>query len=220
MKKVFIFSIAILLFCCALSLPVQGAGDFDTIRGHLNQALKLKQSGDVRGAIQAVEQALAALHKSAGAISSTTSKDDAYTEQYLRTVLNGLQANKMVYSSVIKRVSSLVENSRDLFKRLAEELKTGELSGQNVTEIEQTRQELSRIMVLHTFCVPPPGYKDLYELLEAALYRYSKAWGNLEMSNWTIGMEKVKLVAEALAHFKKGNELFSRAGTKLLAIKK
>ena len=77
---------------------------------------------------------------------------------------------------------------------------------------------ISRELVTHSFCVPPKGYKELYNLTQEALFRYSKAWGNLYLVAFEETGEKGKIQVEALLSFQRGNELFNQAGTLMMAL--
>ena len=211
-----IFIFALVFYCSGF---VGLAADYNSIGECLNNALRLREAGDIDGAISSIQRALSIdfLEKE---LRPGTDDEDIYTKEYLQILIECLKANEITYIAIIRHTSSVVKKTRALFVEIADELKTGEISAGYASSIKEMKQVMSRVMVTHSFCVPPEGYEEVYNLLEEALFRYSKAWGNLYLITFEETDEKVRLEAEALLNFQRGNELFSQAGTLMLAIPK
>lgn len=213
-KPAFLFSLLILVyvsvFCC-FSLVCFGA-DYSTINECLDNALRLKQAGDIDGAISSIRRALSTdfLKKE---LKPGADDGDIYTKEYLQILIKYLKADEITYTAIINHITSVVKKTKELFFEMADELKAGKFSKNTASSIKEMKLQMSREMVTHSFCVPPKGYKKVYDLIQTALFWYSKAWENLYRFAYEKVNEKANLEAEALLSFQKGNELFSRAGT-------
>lgn len=197
--------------------------DYNAINECLDNALKLKEVGDINGAISSIKRVLS-IANTVDSIESESGIEpdskDIYTKEYLQTLIDYLNVDKITYIAVVNRTTSIIKKTRDLFFEIADELKTEEISKDTASKIKEMKLQMSRELVTHNFCVPPEGYEEVYNVTQAALFWYSKAWGNLELIASEKTNEKVKIGAEALFSFQKGNELFSQAGTLMLAIPK
>lgn len=224
MKKIsFLFGLFIFVytsaFCC-LSFVCLGA-DYKIISDSMDNALRLKEAGDIDGAISSIQRVLLildALDSSGKEFAVIPRNEDIYTKEYLQILIECLKANEITYTAIIKHVTSVVKKTKELFFEVADELKAGKLSAESASLIKEMKLRMSREMVTHSFCVPPKGYKKVYDVIQTVLFWYSKAWRNLCLYASEQADEKDKV--EALLSFQKGNELFSRAGTLMLAIPK
>lgn len=222
-KSVFRFILLILIyvpvFCCS-SLVCFGA-DYSTINECLNNARKLKDAGDIDGAVLSIQRVLSiadALDSSGKESAVTPSGEDIYTKEYLQLLIKCLKADEITYTAIIKHIASVIKETKELFFEMADELKAGKFSKDTASSIKEMKLQMSREMLTHSFCVPPKGYKKVYDVIQKVLFWYSKAWGNLELIAFEKTNEKVKIEAEALFSFQNGNELFSQAGTLMPAI--
>lgn len=197
--------------------------DYSAINECLNNALKLKEAGDINGAISSIKRVLS-IANTVDSIESESGIEpdskDIYTKEYLQTLIDYLNVDKITYIAVVNHTTSIIKKTRDLFFEIADELKTEEISKDTASKIKEMKLQMSRELVTHNFCVPPEGYEEVYNVTQEALFWYFKAWGNLELIASEKTNEKAKIEAEALFSFQKGNELFSQAGTLMLAIPK
>jgi hypothetical protein len=214
---VFLVSVCTFLFCFSESFAI----NYSTISQTINNALELREVGDIEGAILSIQRALKIMNtvdtfeqgQAKGSLD-----DDMYTKDYLQTLIQCLKADETTYRSVIRYNASVAEKTSTLFREIAEELKTGRISPESATKIKEMKLEMSKARVTHSFCVPPEGYQQVYEITQQALFRYSKAWRNLYLITLEKTKDKGTLEAEALINFQKGNELFSQAGALMLEI--
>ena len=205
------------VFCCSGFLCL--AADYSTINKCLNNALKRREAGDINGAVSSIQKALST-KSFEEAPAAEADKEEIYTKKYLETLIKFLRADEITYTAVIRSNTSIIKKTRELFFKIADELKSGEISAESASLIKEMKRKVSRAMVIHSFCVPPKGYKKVYNVTQEALFRYSKAWGTLYLTTSKNVNEKDRLKAEALLNFQKGNELFSQAGALMLAVSK
>jgi len=209
------------VFCCSDFLCL--AADYSAINKCLNNALKRREAGDIKGAVSSIQKALSTVDTIKSfkeAPAAGADKEEKYTKKYLETLIKFLMADEITYTAVIRSNTSIIKKTRELFFKIADELKSGKISTGSVSLIKEMKRKVSRAMVIHSFCVPPKGYKEVYRVTQEALFRYSKAWGTLYLATSEKADKKDRLKAEALLNFQKGNELFSQAGTLMLAIPK
>lgn len=204
----FVLMASYLSFVCADT-------DYKIIGDNINDALKLKEAGDINGAILTIERALSITDAA-----DSTDSENKYTKKYLQILITYLRVDEITYAVVINHTASIIKKTRDVFFEIADELNTGKISAGSASKIKEMKLRMSREMIAHSFCVPPEGYKEAYDVTQEALFWYSKAWGNLYLVTLKKTNEKTKLEVEALLNFQKGNELFSQAGTHTLAISK
>jgi hypothetical protein len=224
MKKIlflYIFLVLVYTFLFCSSEFFAFAINYSTISETINNALELKEAGDIEGAILSIQRTLEIIN-TVDTLEKGQAKesvdDDMYTKDYLQTLIQCLKADEITYRSVIRYNASIAKKTSTLFREIAEELKTGRISPENATKIKEMKLEMSKAQVTHSFCVPPEGYQQVYEVTQQALFRYTKAWRNLYFITLEETEDKDTLEAEALINFQKGNELFSQAGTLMLEI--
>lgn len=238
-KSACLFSLLILVyvpvFCC-LSL-VCFAADSDIISEYLDNVLKLnsalkldnvlkldntlrlKEAGDIDGAISSIQRTLATdFFKKE--LKSKADDGGMHTKEYLQMLILCLKGDKITYTAIIKHITSIVKKTKKLFFEIADELKAGKFSKNTASSINEMKLQISREMVTHSFCVSPKGYEKIYDVIQAALFWYSKAWKNLYLYASEQTDEKDGIGVDALLCFQKGNEFFSQAGTLMLAIPK
>lgn len=216
-----LFSVSILILSCLASTSY--AADTKTISDGLTDALVLKEAGDIDGAISAIEKVIS-ISNTVDSIKSGSGAQanggDVYTRDYLQTLIAYLRVDEARYTVVVMRTAAVDKKTRGLFLEIAQELKSGEFSKDTASKINEMKLWISRELVTHSFCTPPKGYENVYSTTQEALYRYSKAWENLYLIVFEKTDQKDKLQAEALLSFQKGNELFNRAGSLMLAVSK
>ena len=178
------------------------------IRDSIEKALKLKGSGNNDGAIAVIRKAL--LDNFPG--QKAKSEEDAYTREYLKLLLDCLKGNEITYISVVKHTTSIIEDSKEVFSAIADKINAGKFSAKDKDDIKEMKLKISRERITHNFCSPPSRYDKIYNLTQAALFRYSKAWENIELIAGNKDAGSGRLGPEALANFQRANELFSRAG--------
>ena len=205
------------VFCCSGFLCL--AADYSTINKCLNNALRQREAGDINGAVSSIQKALST-KSFEEAPAAGADKEEIYTKKYLETLIKFLKADEITYTAVIRSNTSIIKKTKELFFKIADELKSGEISAESASLIKEMKRKASRAMVIHSFCVPPKGYKEVYNVTQEALFRYSKAWGILYLAASKKADKKDRLKAEALLNFQKGNELFSQAGALMLAVSK
>ena len=222
-KPAFLFRLLIFICVsvfCYLSLVCFSA-NCSTINDCLDNALKLKQAGDIDGAILSIRKGILILDTpglSDKKSADTPSDEDIYTKKYLQILIECLRADEIMYAAIINHVTLVVKKTQGIFFEMADELKAEKLSAKSTSSIKEMKLRMPREVVTHSFCVPPKGYEKVYDLIQTALFWYSKAWGNLYNFAYEKVNEKANPGAEALLSFQKGNEFFSRAGTLMLKI--
>lgn len=223
MRKLLFLCISLFfVFICVFSYSSFVSSDigYKAIGDSVNNALKLKEAGDVNGAILTIARALSVMNADERELGIEPDSEDIYTKKYLQTLIKCLKVDEITYTAVINHTASVIKETRDVFFEIADELKAGEISAGSASKIKEMKLRMSREMIAHSFCVPPEGHKEAYDVTQAALFWYSKAWGNLYLITFEKTNEKAKLEIEALLSFQEGNELFSQAGTLMLAISK
>lgn len=197
------------------------AVDYGAIDRSLDDALKLRQTGDIDGAVAAIQKQLTAVKRDASLEKGARGgpdKLDTYTKEYLQLLIECLKADEVIYISVVGHTASVIKKTRELFLKITGELETGEFFSESAALIKEMDFEMSREIVTHSFCVPPEGYQEVYNVTQEALFRYSKAWKNLYLIAFEKTNRKGNLEVEALLNFQMGNELFSQAGTLMMEI--
>lgn len=222
MKKLLFLCIIVIfvfvsLFCWPPSICF--SVDYGTIQKHLDRALKLKESGDIEGATMFVQLALS-VGFLAKELRPEIDDEEIYTKEYLKALIKCLNADVATYIAIVKHTTSVAKKTKEVFSRIVEELKTEEISAENALSVKMMSLEMSREIITHSFCVPPKGYKEVYDAIQITLFWYSKAWRGIDSFVHEKSSERTELKAEALLSFQRGNKAFSQAGSLMLEISK
>lgn len=182
----------------ALFSSLSFAADKSIFDAQITKASELKEQGNFEAAFGELDILL----------KSEELKSDGYARGYVETLMRCLQADRLTYLATMRHATKVAQDNKNSFLKIADELKTGELSRRSIELIAEMRLKMSRILVTHDFCVAPLGYEKLHETMLEGIYNYSKAWGKLSESVLEDKQKSGELQIQALMYFQKGNELF------------